>query len=176
MKMRREFTIAPPDLRLVLLMPAISLLVGVIGIGLAAREEPRAWFVMIAIALAVAVLTWSVQRRRVALDGNHLEIAAGINNARIAVADLDLAAARSVNLMDVSALRPMLKTFGTSMPGYRAGHFRLRGRGRAFVLLTDHRKVLALPERSGRMLLLSLERPQALLDALKAVAEAPSHR
>lgn len=174
--MRREFAIAAPDLRLVLLVPAISLLVAAIGIGFAAREEPRAWFAMIAIALAVAVLTWSVRRRRVALDDGHLSIAAGINNARIAVADLDLAAARSVNLMDVSTLRPMLKTFGTSMPGYRAGHFRLRDRSRAFVLLTDNSKVLALPERSGRMLLLSLERPQALLDALKAVAEAPGRR
>lgn len=174
--MRREFAIAAPDLRLVLLVPAISLLVATIGIGFAAREEPRAWFAMIAIALAVAVLTWSVRRRRVALDDGHLSIAAGINNARIAVADLDLAAARSVNLMDVSTLRPMLKTLGTSMPGYRAGHFRLRDRSRAFVLLTDNSKVLVLPERSGRMLLLSLERPQALLDALKAVAEASGRR
>ena len=58
---------------------------------------------------------------------------------------------------------------GTSMPGYRAGHFRLRDRRRAFVLVTRREKLLALPERNGRMLLLSLKQPQALLDALGAI-------
>ena len=43
-------------------------------------------------------------------------------------------------------------------------------------MVTDRTKVLALPQRSGRMLLLSLERPQALLDALQAMAEPRARR
>ena len=78
--------------------------------------------------------------------------------------------------LDAPTLRPLLNTFGTAMPGYSAGHFRLRDRSRGFLLLTDRRKVLALPERGGRTLLLSLERPQALLDALQAVAAPASRR
>ena len=174
--MRREFAIVPPDLRLVLPLPAIGLLAGLVGIGLAARQEPRVWFVAIVLVLVAALIVWSVGRRHEALEGDQLTVAAGMNSARLRVADLDLAAARIVNLADMPTLRPLLKTFGAWMPGYCAGHFRLRDRSRGFLLLTERSKVLALPERNGRTLLLSLERPQALLDALKAVAEAPARR
>jgi hypothetical protein len=176
MAMRREFTIVPPDLRLAIPLLAISLLVAMVGIGFAAREEPWAWLAAIVIVLSGVFIVWTVRRRHVVLDGNLLTIAAGVNTARIRTADLDIAAARVVNLADNATLKPGLKTFGTAMPGYQAGHFRLRNRSRAFVLLTDKTKVLALPEHSGRMLLLSLERPQALLDALKAMAEAGARR
>ena len=130
----------------------------------------------IAVALIVALLVWSVRRRHVVLDGDLLTVAAGFNAVRVRTADLDIAAARIINLTDNATLKLGLKTFGTSMPGYHAGHFRLRNRSRAFVLLTDRTKVLALPERNGRTLLLSLERPQSLLDALKTMAEASGRR
>lgn len=174
--MRREFAVVPPDLRLLLPLPAIGLLAGLVGIGFAAREEPRVWWVAIVIVLAAALIAWSVRRRHVVLEDDLLTIMAGMNSARVRVADLDPAAARIVDLAQTPTLRPMLKTFGASMPGYHAGHFRLHDRSRGFLLLTGRSKVLALPERSGRMLLLSLERPQALLDALKAVTEPGSRR
>jgi ABC-type transport system involved in cytochrome bd biosynthesis fused ATPase/permease subunit len=174
--MRREFVIAPPDLRLVLPLLGISLLAALVGIGFAAREAPWAWLAGIVIVLSGVFIVWTVRRRHVVLDGDLLTIAAGVNTARVRTADLDIAAAHVVNLADNSTLKPGLKTFGTAMPGYQAGHFRLRNRSRAFVLLTDRTKVLALPERNGRMLLLSLEHPQALLDALMTVAEAGARR
>jgi hypothetical protein len=128
------------------------------------------------VALAIALLSWSVRRRHVILEDGRLRIAGGLNSTTVAVDQLDLDAARVVDLREAGALAPSWKTFGTSMPGFRAGHFRLRNRGRAFVLLTDTRRVLALSERSGRTLLLSLERPQALLDALRDVAERGRRR
>lgn len=174
--MRREFAVVPPDLRLVMLLPAIALLAALIGLGFAAREEPQLWWFAFLIALAAVLVAGSVRRRRVVLDGDRLTVTAGINSTRVRIAELDLDAARIVNLADAPMLRPLLKTVGTAMPGYSAGHFRLRDRSRGFLLLTDRRKVLALPERGGRTLLLSLERPQALLDALKAVAAPASRR
>jgi hypothetical protein len=174
--MRREFAIIAPDLRLVMLVPLISLLAGMVGIGFAAREEPRVWVAAIAIVLAGALIVWSVRRRYVVLDNDLLTIAAGLNTARVPIADLDIAAASIVDLTGHATLRPGLKSFGTSMPGYHAGHFRLRNRSRAFIALTDRTKVLALPQSSGRMLLLSLERPQALLDALQTMAETRARR
>jgi hypothetical protein len=175
-EMRREFAVPPPDLRWVLLIPALGLAAGSIGIAFAAREEPRVWLVAIPVVLAIWLMAWSIRRRRVVLDGDRLRIAAGINSVDIAVAELDLDAASIVRLDNAPGLRPRLKTFGTSMPGYRSGHFRLRDRSRAFVLLTDPTKVLALPQRNGRRLLLSLEKPQALLDALKTIAGDKPHR
>lgn len=168
--MRRTFRTVAPDLRLAWLLPGAGLALGVVGIAMAAREQPAAWWMTLVLVACVALIAGSLARRRVTLDGDRLIIAAGLNGTRVAVADLDLAAARIVDLKAEPALRPGHKTFGTQMPGYHAGHFRLRNRGRGFVLVTDTRKVLVLPERGGRTLLLSLQRPQALLDALADVA------
>ena len=66
------------------------------------------------------------------------------------------------------------KTNGYAMPGFYSGHFRL-GRRQGFALVTDRSRVLVLPVRDGSALLLSLDRPQVLLDALRKVA-APAPR
>lgn len=174
--MRREFNIVPPDLRLLLPLLVLSLTLGMVGIGFAAREAPSAWYTAIVLVLIGALIVWSVRRRQVVLDGGLLTVNAGFNTLRVRTADLDIAAARVVDLANQPTLKPLLRTFGTAMPGYRAGHFRLRDFSRSFLLVTDSTKVLALPERGGRMLLLSLERPQALLDALGTVAEARARR
>ena len=164
--MRRAFEVVPPDARMIWWLPAISLGAATVGIAFAAREEPRAWLLLIVIALVCGVIAWSLRRRTVAIEGDTLRIVAGFNSAAVPLDALDIASARIVDLDREPALRPLLKTFGTSMPGYSAGHFRLRDRSRGFLLLTGRHKVLALRERDGRMLLLSLVRPQALIDAL----------
>ena len=74
--------------------------------------------------------------------------------------------ARIVDLDEHSGLKPMLKLFGVGLPGYHGGHYLLRDRSRAFVLLTGG-KALVLPRRDGRRVLLSLAQPQALVDALR---------
>ena len=95
---------------------------------------------------------------------------AALFRQRVAVAQLDLDRARIVDLAERTELRPVVKTGGLSLPGFHAGRFRLREKfARAFCLLTDRRRVLWLPLRDGKdQLLISLEHPQALLDALKA--------
>lgn len=164
--MRRVFDVVPPDARIAWLLPAFGLGAATIGIAFAAREEPRAWLALIVIGLAAGLIAWSLRRMRVTLDGDLLRIEAGLNSASIALDALDAASARIVDLDREPGLRPLLKTFGTSMPGFHAGHFRLRDRSRGFLLLTSRRKVLVLRESDGRTILLSLVRPQALLDAL----------
>ena len=90
---------------------------------------------------------------------------------RIAVSDLDLSKSRVLSLDEFPEYRPMLKTNAISMPGFRAGHFRLRNlRSKVFCILTSRQKVLLLQERGGRIVLLSLCQPRALLDALKDAA------
>ena len=66
--------------------------------------------------------------------------------------------------------KEMLKTNGFGLPGYWAGHFMMRDKRRAFCLVTDVSKVLALPHADGRVWLLSFEHPQAVLDILRRAA------
>lgn len=121
--------------------------------------------------LVAALLVIAAQRRRVSLENGVLVIRATFYTQRIPRARLRLAQARVVDLREHTELAPALKTNGFALPGYYAGHFRagLLGEARSrrlFCLVTDRARVLALPEDDGRTLLLSLERPQALLDAL----------
>lgn len=180
----REFTVVAPNLALAWSLPLLCEALAVVATWSAVRANPH----------AIGALTWSgigpltistigtaliaviIHRRRVVLADGVLKIAAGINTAKIAVDQLDPAAARIVDLDVDKNLAPRTKTMGANLPGLKAGHFRLRDRRRAFVLVTDRQRVLTLPQRNGRMLLLSLERPQQLLDALARLAAANARR
>ena len=56
------------------------------------------------------------------------------------------------------------------MVGVAAGQGHRKGGSNGFALVTDRRHTLVIPVRGGSTLLLSLDRPQALLDALRKVA------
>lgn len=121
------------------------------------------------ILLMLAAL-W-LRRRSITLQDGVLEIRAAMYRKRVPIGEMDLAAARSVNLEEHTELRPWMKTNAMSLPGFSAGHYRMREQlGKAFCLLTDPRRVLLLPLRDGSRLLLSLERPQTLLETLRAQA------
>ena len=108
-----------------------------------------------------------LKRRRIVLENGVLVVAATFYTRKTPVAALDLANARIANLDEHTEFRPGLKINGYALPGFQAGHFRLRNRAKAFCLLTRQQRVLILPQRDRAYLLLSPEHPQALLDALR---------
>lgn len=130
----------------------------------------QAWPVLVLVPLLLAFLFFAMKRRSVELANGVLDVRAALFRERTPVADIDLERARLVDLAERTDLRPLLKTNGMSLPGFYAGRFRLRGKlAKAFCLVTDRRRVLWLPLHDGKQqLLLSLEQPQALLDALRA--------
>lgn len=167
--MKREFAIVPPDGRLLWLLPGVSAAAALAGMVYVAavRPEPMLLLVLPVILGACALLAFVLRRRRVTLDAGRLTIAAGALTRRVAVANLDVDAVRIVDLRERKEWSPLIMLFGTRLPGFSSGHFYLRDRSRAFVLLTTRDRVLMLPETSGTKLLLSLQQPQALLDALR---------
>lgn len=167
----QSFEVSPPPAYAWLVL---ILLGGVLPLGLIAvlwlMHKPMhgvsSALVVIPCVLAASLLL--MHRRAVELQGGVLEVRAALYRKRVAVAELDMQRARIVDLAERTELRPWLRSSGASMPGFHAGHYRLRGDfGKAFCLLTQRERVLWLPLRDGKsQLLLSLERPQALLDAL----------
>ena len=125
---------------------------------------------LVIVPVVLVLLLLAMKRRVVQLHDGTLDVRAALFRKRIDVAQLDLARARVVDLADRTELRPVLKTGGMSLPGFHAGRFRLRENfGKAFCLVTDRHRVLWLPQRDGKdQFLLSLEHPQALLEALRA--------
>lgn len=163
----QEFAIHPLNVRKVWLLPGAALLAAVAGIALLLPREPRAWIAMPVLLTGAWLLARIFRRRQVSLGQGVLTVASGLHTRHVPENEIDLAASRIVDLRERTELKPLFKTFGTRLPGLSMGHFRLRDHSRAFLLLTDTSRVLVLDERSGRRLLLSLARPQALLDALR---------
>ena len=134
------------------LSPALMLLIqGIVGL----------------VVLAVVLPLW---RREAAFDGKRLKVKATYYTREAPLSDFDLAAARVLDLREHRGSRPWLKTNGYALPGFQAGHFRLRDRRKAFCMITDPSKVLALPHADGRVWMLSLQHPQAVLDILRRAA------
>lgn len=173
----REFAVTPPPAHAGLLLAALLAVPALLMLVILARDPSggpaQRWNIGIGLlviaAVAVATLIGLV-RRRVELDDGRLMVQAGLFSQTVATTALDLGRARVVDLAERTELRPAVKTWGMSLPGYHAGHFRLRGGlGKAFCLVTSRERVLWLPRRDGNgQLLLSVDQPQLLLEALKA--------
>jgi hypothetical protein len=158
-----------------LLLTLLWLVLMLAGYLTASGEQPASnpvpWWLVVPFGTALLPVGLGVllAHRTIAIDGDHLEVAAALVLARkVALDALDLERARILSLDEHTELRPRLQTFGFSLPGFQAGHYRLRDGSKAFCLLTDRQRVLVLPQRDGSLLLLSPDKPQALLDALRA--------
>ncbi len=130
----------------------------------------RALIGLVAILISLAVtgfLVHSLKRREVTFDGRELVVSASLYTRRLTPAEIDLDAARVVDLREHTELKPLLKLNGYSLPGFHSGHYWTRKRKKSFAMLTRYDRVLVLPERSGTLVLLSLEQPQRLLADLR---------
>jgi len=178
---RQEFPVAPPPshavgwLWLPMLLAAGAVIV---AMTMDARTPPplAGWLALPFVLLVGTLLTLALRRRRIVLDNRELQVRATFYTKRLAVEAIDLDKARVLSLEEHTDLAPMLKTNGFSLPGFKAGHFRLRNLSKAFCLVTDRTRVLWLPQRDGGQVLLSPARPADLLARLRELAGPAPHR
>jgi hypothetical protein len=157
-------------------LPALSAMLGWLGGSPDQALRILTWMLPLML-VTVGALALAMQRRSVTLQPGELVVRAAMYTQRLPLATLDIGHARVINLDERTELRPTLKTNGYSIVGFHAGHYRAGLKQRVFCLLTDRRRVLALPQHDGRVVLLSLERPHLLLDALREkVPSDPAHR
>nr|WP_238346378.1 hypothetical protein [Luteimonas saliphila] len=128
------------------------------------------------VALLLVAPLLALRRRRIAVEGDELVVAAAIYTRRVRVEALDLEHARIVDLGEHTALKPVLGLNRFGLPGFHAGHYLLRNRQRAFCLLTARDRVLVIPQRDGKLLLLSPDRPHDLLALLRELAGTQPRR
>ena len=168
----QEFEIPPPGKYAQLFPLIIGLILPMIVIAFlaATAKQSSNWLValpaFLVLPIAAIVMAWRMHRRTIRLEDGTLRYGL-FPWQRAPATALDLDAASSVNLGEHRELQPVLRLAGTAMPGYRSGWFYLRNKRRAYVVLTDLQRVLVLPKRDGGLLLFSLVRPDALLDALR---------
>lgn len=152
------------------LVPATT---AVLAIALARADGEKAVLMLAMqalVALVILAVLLPMWRRQVAFDGKQLRVKATYYSRQSPLSAFRLDQARVVDTREHTELKPLLKTNGFGLPGYWAGHFMLRDKRKAFCLVTDVSKVLALPHADGRVWLLSFEHPQAVLDILRRAA------
>jgi len=141
------------------------------GIGNRGGDTLIAMLVVAVVTGAIAVfLAFMLKRHRLQLDDAGLEVVTTFYKQRFAFAELGLDAARVVRLDEHPELRPLLKSNGYALPGFRSGWFRLRNWHKAFVAASDGERLLWLPTTRGFDLLLQPRDPQRLLQRLRELA------
>ena len=125
----REFPLPPLHRAAWLLLVAIpAAAVAAVLLFPGTRPLPApAWLVTpFFVALLMVPLALALMRRRIAVEGRTLSVAATFYTRRVDVDALDLAQARIVDLAEHTEFAPMLKLNGYGLPGFSAGHFLLR--------------------------------------------------
>jgi hypothetical protein len=132
---------------------------------------------LLALCLAIHwIIGRALRRHRITLDGGGLTIATTFYTRKLGWEGLQLQQARVVDLDEHTGLKPLFKSNGTSLPGFRSGWFRLRNRRKALVATAGGLRVLHLPTTQGYDLLLQPRQPQALLQRLRELAPAGARR
>jgi hypothetical protein len=116
------------------------------------------------------VLDLLMRRHRLRLDAAGLEIATTFYRQKLALSELLLDTARVVSIDEHPELKPMLKTNGMALPGFRSGWFRSRAFKKLFVATAGGEQLLWLPTRRGHALLLQPRHPRDLLQRLGELA------
>jgi hypothetical protein len=136
------------------------------------------WFALPILAIAVvgiAVAVYSLSASRTArfeISPDGLRLRGDFYGRLIPTRSLRLDQARVVDLRSDPELKPVLRTLGTSISGYRAGWFRLRDGERALLYVTDPARVVYLPTADGYSVLLSVSDPAAFIASLQRHAPA----
>lgn len=102
----------------------------------------------------------------VTIEGDMLRVNVPIYGRAIALASVDADKAEVVDMNQNSKYKLGIRTNGLGVPGYGLGWFRRSGGGRIYAVITDKSSVVYLPTTEDYAMLLSIEEPDALLEAL----------
>jgi len=132
------------------------------------------WFVaaicavLSVILVALGYTAYSTRHSRIEVGGGELRLVGDLWGRSIPIDALRLEGAAILDLGNAPEYVPTRRTFGTGLPGYASGWFRLRNGEKALAYLTRRESVVYLPTSLGYSLLVSAERPRELLASLRA--------
>ncbi len=134
------------------------------------------WFIgvigllFLTLTVVFAVIGHAARHSRVEVGQTDIRIVGDFWGRSIPFSSLRLDIARPIDLTRTEELRPRWRTFGTAIPGYASGWFRLRNGEKALAYLTDRSSVAYVPTVDGYSLLLSVNQPDRFIQALREKA------
>jgi hypothetical protein len=118
----------------------------------------------------LAYTGYSARNSRIEVGERDVRLVGDFWARSIPIHAIQLEHAAILDLTRSSEYAPARRTFGTGLPGYASGWFRLRNGEKALAYLTHRESVVYLPTALGYSLLLSADRPQELLAVLRSRA------
>lgn len=131
------------------------------------------WIITIICLLLVAILmtlmytAYSSRNSRVEIESDAIKLVGDIWGRKIPFKLLDIPGARILDITVSTEYTPKRRTFGTGLPGYASGWFRLRNGEKALLYLTSRNNVVYLPTSDDYSLLLSIEEPERFIATLQ---------
>ena len=115
----------------------------------------------------LAYTAYAARHSRVELSAGQLRLVGDFWGRTLPLSVIDGAKARVVDLHVAADIRPRRRSFGTALPGYASGWFRLGNGEKALVYLTRRNAVAYVPTTQGYALLLSVIEPAEFIAALR---------
>ena len=123
--------------------------------------------VLIVVVVLMAWLAYSSNHCRVEVFEDRVRLVGDLWGRTISRTKLKAEEGRIVNLDEESGLQMRRRTWGTYVPGYATGWYRLKNGEKALLYVTKRDRVVYLPTTDGYSLLLSVTDPQRLLAAIR---------
>jgi hypothetical protein len=123
---------------------------------------------LVVVFIVLGITTLGSQRATFRVAETALVLRGDLYGRALPLDQLRLDSARVVDLRMEPSLRPRRRTAGTGLPGYQAGWFRLQNGEKALLYLTRRERALYIPTQAGYALLLSPDRPDEMLGALRS--------
>jgi hypothetical protein len=135
-----------------------------------AANNARLWFIaigLIPLLLGLGMVALGFNQSKFEFTDAGLRLHGDLYGRLIPTAELRLELSRLVDIKREPNLEPTMRTFGTGLPGYSTGWFRLRNGETALVYLTDRSNAVYVPTTSGYVLLVSPKDPRGFLAHLQ---------
>jgi hypothetical protein len=141
-----------------------------------ATSGPITVFVIVAVLVVgllvvMGLFAYASRQAKFEVSPAGLTIRGDIYGRHLPAAALVPAEAKAVDLSLNQDLRLKWRTNGAGFPGYSSGWFRLGNGEKALVFVTDRRRVVYLPTRTGYAVLLSVAEPEEFLRAWRRILE-----
>ena len=132
--------------------------------------------VLVFLSAVFCLQRFRMQRQRLLADAGGVDVTTGFIRRRLAWPQLHMDQARVLSLGERPEVKPVFKSRGLRLPGFRSGWYRTRTLRKQLVATAGGDRVLWLPTTQGYDLVLQPRNPQAALARLRelsAMAGAP---
>jgi hypothetical protein len=150
--MERVFGIIPASSGVFTFIWILSVVIGVILIG---------------VIVLLSLVGYQSRHAIFTVNEQGLRISPGLYSRFIPKENINTDEVRLVNLDVENAYKPKWRTNGASLPGYKAGWYKLQNNEKALLFVTDKSNVVYIPTTENYSVLLSVREAEEFVDLLQ---------